>query len=124
MGTKFTEMPLCKYLNCTANVKGRCIALTECLGKGDKLCPFYKKKDESQKSINEIVQRCRQDSGRTLADISREAGMSAPYLCQVENGLRKCPRHYWLYWANQGKVKAEEFKAHPNYSEVTRYEKV
>jgi len=123
MGTKFTEMPLCKYLNCTANVKGRCIALTECLGKGDKLCPFYKKK-ESRKSINEIVQKCRQDSGRTLADISQEAGMSVPYICQVENGVRKCPRKYWLYWAAQGAVKAEDFKAYPNFSETNRYAQV
>ncbi|AKU16633.1 helix-turn-helix domain-containing protein [Luteipulveratus mongoliensis] len=36
-----------------------------------------------------LLRRARQDQGRTLADVSGDAGVSLPYLSEVERGLKE-----------------------------------
>ena len=70
-----------------------------------------------KRTVNEIVQQCRWDSDLTMAEVSQATGLSAPYICQIENCLRRCPEYYWMFWALQGKLKAEDYKQYPNLPE-------
>ena len=70
-----------------------------------------------ERTVNDIVQRCRWDAGYTMAEIAEVTGYSASYICLIEHGERRCPEPYWLFWAMLDKEKAEEYKASPNLPE-------
>ena len=40
-------------------------------------------------AIGTVLRRIRQDQGRTLQDVARAAGVSMPYLSEVERGLKE-----------------------------------
>ena len=42
-----------------------------------------------RKLVGEVLRRRRQDQGRTLAEVAREANVSVPYLSEVERGRKE-----------------------------------
>lgn len=42
-----------------------------------------------RKLVGEVLRRHRQDQGRTLAEVAREANVSVPYLSEVERGRKE-----------------------------------
>ena len=40
-------------------------------------------------AIGRVLRRIRQDQGRTLQDVARAAGVSMPYLSEIERGLKE-----------------------------------
>lgn len=50
--------------------------------------PDYKK---AKQKIADRIRECRASSGRTLCVVSKAAGISKTYLCEIENGQRQNP---------------------------------
>ena len=44
-------------------------------------------------TFGERVRAERKRSGRTMRSVAAEAGISAAYLCDIEQGRRDCPSH-------------------------------
>lgn len=51
------EETKCDMYRCANNKGGGCIALTECLAQKDKICPFYKTREQANEEIIECINR-------------------------------------------------------------------
>ncbi len=47
----------CSAVRCANNKDGECIALTECLMREDKMCPFYKTREQANEELLECINR-------------------------------------------------------------------
>ena len=47
----------CSAVRCANNKDGECIALTECLMREDKICPFYKTREQANEELLECINR-------------------------------------------------------------------